>query len=541
MSPPLTGRVRVGRFVLDVGAPQGTLAREAVGAGDGDADASELAAAISRDQRRSRSEPEVVLGHVEHAEDEADKETAKVERADELFKTLVEGQVDPTTLSGDIDALLGLVERLDKKGRFRVEVRVGRAVSRPLALAGRWLDLLGSLRGTLDAAERAGDTRSAAWATHELGTLHLCAERPGDASELLERAREMRAELNDRPGLAATEHNLRVLCRFVQELIRSRQLRRRGEFLRSPLIIALALLLLGAGAAAGALAAGGSTTATRLARAPRRQLAPRVHFAAGAPPAGVVGRPYRFAYVANGDAAITYAVTAGSVPAGLGLAPGGVLSGTPSKTGGFTLTVTATGKGGAAASRQDTISISTPQAPTVTFISPRAREGTVGVPYTFTFLASGDTGLSYAVTAGSVPAGLTLAPGGVLSGTPTKPGNFPFTVSVTGSGGGRASQPNDVVIAAPPPAPIQITSGPPRGGTVRVDYTFTFMASGSGDTFAAAGTLPPGLSLGTDGTLSGVPTTAGSYMFTVSATAPSGAKTPPQSYTVSIVLPRGPA
>ena len=62
-----------------------------------------------------------------------------------------------------------------------------------------------------------------------------------------------------------------------------------------------------------------------------------------------------------------------------------------------------------------------------------------------------------------------------------------------------------------------ITSGTPSVGVVGQAYNFTFTATGSPVlTFSVAtGALPAGLALGADGLLSGTPTQAGSYTFTV--------------------------
>jgi len=46
---------------------------------------------------------------------------------------------------------------------------------------------------------------------------------------------------------------------------------------------------------------------------------------------------------------------------------------------------------------------------------------------------------TYAVTGGALPTGLTLSSGGVLSGTPTVPGNSSFTITVTDSTGAKGS------------------------------------------------------------------------------------------------------
>ncbi|MFI7166554.1 YncE family protein [Rhodococcus erythropolis] len=62
----------------------------------------------------------------------------------------------------------------------------------------------------------------------------------------------------------------------------------------------------------------------------------------GLPGAGVVGQPYRHAFTVTGRPAPTAAVTAGALPDGLTLSAEGVLSGTPTTSGRFEFTVTAT-------------------------------------------------------------------------------------------------------------------------------------------------------------------------------------------------------
>jgi hypothetical protein len=66
---------------------------------------------------------------------------------------------------------------------------------------------------------------------------------------------------------------------------------------------------------------------------------------------------------------------------------------------------------------------------------------TVGASYSQTLTASGGTApYTFAVTAGSLPKGLTLSAGGVLSGTPTAAGTSSFTVTATDTNGETGSQ-----------------------------------------------------------------------------------------------------
>jgi len=76
--------------------------------------------------------------------------------------------------------------------------------------------------------------------------------------------------------------------------------------------------------------------------------------------------------------------------------------------------------------------------------------GTVGVAYSQTLAATGGTSpYTWAVTVGTLPAGLTLAGAtGVISGTPTTAATSTFTVTVTDASSATASQSLSITIAA---------------------------------------------------------------------------------------------
>jgi hypothetical protein len=75
-------------------------------------------------------------------------------------------------------------------------------------------------------------------------------------------------------------------------------------------------------------------------------------------------------------------------------------------------------------------------AQTITLSPSSLPSATVGAAYNETIMASGGTlPYTYAITAGALPAGLSLSTStGALSGTPTAGGSFSFTVSSTGTG-----------------------------------------------------------------------------------------------------------
>lgn len=250
---------------------------------------------------------------------------------------------------------------------------------------------------------------------------------------------------------------------------------------------------------------------------------------AGALPGAQAGSYYGQTFTTTGGVGpMSHSVTAGALPPGLGLDTNGVLSGTPTATGTYNFTVTATDSSGNSYTGSAAYSI-TVLAPTIT-VSPGSLPGaTVGAAYSQTFTASGGTGTySYSVSAGTLPNGLTLTAAGVLSGTPTAGGNFSFTVEATDStSGGTYTGAQAYTLSVG--SPNIVVSGSPAGGTAGNAYSTSLSASGgtAGYTFSLlAGSLPPGLTLATDGTISGTPTGGGTYNFTVTATDSSGGAGP---------------
>jgi len=163
-----------------------------------------------------------------------------------------------------------------------------------------------------------------------------------------------------------------------------------------------------------------------------------------------VGVPFTDTVVASdGTPGYTYTVSAGSLPAGLTLNPlTGVISGTPTASGAYSFTITATDSVGATASipYSGTVAI-----PTIVITPTTLPLMQVSVPFTQPLVASGGFApYSYAVTAGTLPAGITLnAITGVLSGTPTVAGPVNFTVTATDSFVSTGSQPYSFVVAGP--------------------------------------------------------------------------------------------
>jgi hypothetical protein len=132
--------------------------------------------------------------------------------------------------------------------------------------------------------------------------------------------------------------------------------------------------------------------------------------------------------------------------------------------------------------------------------------------------AFGTAPYAWDVSAGDLPDGITLAADGVLSGTPTESGTFNFTARVTDDDDVTDTQALQLIIAEPDPA---ITTTTLPDGTENSAYEQTLAATDGTAPLTwdvSAGTLPDGLTLSSAGVLSGTPTEAGTFNFTVRVT-----------------------
>ena len=256
--------------------------------------------------------------------------------------------------------------------------------------------------------------------------------------------------------------------------------------------------------------------------------------------AGTVGQAYSQSLSASGGTApYTYAITNGSLPAGLFLSPSGTLSGTATAGGTFNFSVTATDSTNASGAQAFSLVVSAPAITLSPAAVPSAADGTA---YSQAISASGGTSpYTFALTAGALPAGMSLSSAGVLSGRPTAPGTFNLTITATDSSTGRGPYTGSRAYALSVNSPA-ITLSPTTlpGGTYNAVYSQTLTASGGVTpyTFAiTSGALPTGLAFSSSGVLSGTPTAAGTFTFTVTGTDSStgtGPFTASHSYSVVI-------
>jgi len=220
-------------------------------------------------------------------------------------------------------------------------------------------------------------------------------------------------------------------------------------------------------------------------------------------PDGKVGQVYRGTTLAATGGKTPYTWTTTGLPAGLTCSALGVISGTPTVGGQFSVNATVADSFSPAktVSRILSLYVSAPLGVATASLS----EGDVGAAYAVTLMATGGK-TPYSWTATGLPAGLTCSAGGVISGTPTASGNFSVTATVTDS-----SSPVNVVskvlsLKVYPALGITTTS-PLPGGKVGDAYTVTTLVATGGKTpytWTATG-LPAGLTCSTAGVISGTP------------------------------------
>jgi putative Ig domain-containing protein len=265
-------------------------------------------------------------------------------------------------------------------------------------------------------------------------------------------------------------------------------------------------------------------------------------------PNGVMGQGYSSSFTASGGTApYAWSAAPGSAwPTWLILnASTGALSGTPSATVTISVTVQVTDSSTPAQTASKSFSFNivspgpTPPAITTSSLPP----GQVAKAYSDTLAVSGGTApYTWSVSSGTVP-GLALAAAtGQYAGMPSQSGNFGVTVKVSDSSSPQqtTSKSYTVAITAATPTPVVIGTTSVPGGQVATAYSTTLSASGGTAPYSwsiSSGALPGGLGLAAaSGTISGTPTAAGSFTFTVKASdSGSTQQSATTSFTVTIV------
>jgi hypothetical protein len=265
-------------------------------------------------------------------------------------------------------------------------------------------------------------------------------------------------------------------------------------------------------------------------------------------PDGLIGQPY-FASVSTsgGSPPMTYTISFGALPPGttiagvVGATTTADITGTPTATGSFDFIVQVVDSSGATATQKYNIrvlavlAVTTPPGLRTTtaganFSASLAATGGLppyswylGPPTSFGSIGKSALGRKAAASPprGALPAGFTLSSAVVLSGVTSAPGVYSFQISVNDSSTSypqAATQTFSLTITPPP----SITTPPTLpSGVVGAKYSIPLRAEGGVVPYMWAltgGKLAPGLTLGSDGGLTGTPTLAGAYSFTATVT-----------------------
>lgn len=267
-------------------------------------------------------------------------------------------------------------------------------------------------------------------------------------------------------------------------------------------------------------------------------------------PAGKVGVAYAQTLAASGYPSPTWSLKSGALPAGLTLGADGKISGTPTAAGDFTFTVTARNGSGSdtkelsitvetalsvqlpsgAASLDfgsvldgyealgaKTVTVTNHGTDSITLAQPASESYTIGT-ITKTTLASGDS------------ATFTVTPKTGLAA-----GNYNTSVAIQSGSYNYGAVALAFTVQARTPAVPKITTESLGAGGVGTPFAEALTATGYPvPTWnIATGILPAGLTLATDGKISGTPTVSGVFLFTVKATNASGSDTKQLKLTVS--------
>ena len=257
---------------------------------------------------------------------------------------------------------------------------------------------------------------------------------------------------------------------------------------------------------------------------------------------GHLGVAYREQFEATGGDIHWYAE---GLPAGLNIdLTTGLVTGIPTESGKFTVTITAENTAGNEVRDYSLEITSIPEIATTGL-----PDGMKDEPYNTTLRADGDGNITW--FAENLPRGLEIESStGIISGTPVESGKFDVTITASSTAGEDTITLTLVIGEEEPEIEVpSITTTTLASGMVGEEYTAEFKADGTAPFTWSANGLPDGLSMNKDtGVISGEPVSAGTFSVDVTAANEAGEDTvslslvinaSPSSYTISGSIDNG--
>jgi len=229
-------------------------------------------------------------------------------------------------------------------------------------------------------------------------------------------------------------------------------------------------------------------------------------------PVGQVASAYSATIsAAGGTAPYNYSILTGSLPTGINFT-NGTFSGTPSVSGSFPLVLRAQDSTSAVVTANFNLVINS-----ITLILSNAPlpNAVINQNYSFTFTASGGFNpYNFSLVGGTLPSGFSLSSSGVLSGFSSVAGSFPISVRVT-DGQNSTNQASFTLTISSNNLSLNTNSLPTAFSNL--SYTANLSATGGSTPYQFSifsGALPQGLTLLSNGTISGTPTVEGTFLIT---------------------------
>jgi hypothetical protein len=264
-------------------------------------------------------------------------------------------------------------------------------------------------------------------------------------------------------------------------------------------------------------------------------------------PVGVQNLPYTQVLLQHGAVGAVTWSTINAPPPGLSLSANGILTGTPTQLGTFSIPVQITDSSTPPQTSTATLSLQIvgPLAITpATLPNAPTNSGSPAIPYSAQIQTTGGAGgaLTFSVVSGALPPSITLNPatGALTSSAVTAaPNTYIFAIQAVSAGppSSTASQQFALTVV---PLFAGTTPNTLPAATVGAAYSQNLTSTGGTPPFTynySSGNLPPELSVTTStptvGLLTGPLTTAGAFSFVIQAT---DSSTPAQSYTEALSI-----